>query len=377
MNRETTLLEVLAAVGAGVAVMYFLDPNRGARRRALVTDKVTSAANQLPDTLDVTMRDFSNRAYGFWAETKKAFMSEEEASDRVVKARVRSKMGRVVSHPSAINVTSRNGNITLSGLILSDEVPTLLETVEAVPGVQSVENNLEAHDSPGNIPSLQGGTRRESRSEFMQENWTPAARFLAGTAGLAAIGAGLALLARSATNSEVQKLVGFGSGRSGVDVQKSINVNAPIDVVFGLWSNFENFPKFMRNVREVTSSSAGVSHWKVNGPAGTTVEWDAVVTQVEPDELIAWKSVEGSGIDNAGIVNFQQNIDGTTQVNVHLSYNPPAGALGHAVATIFGADPKTEMDEDLLRMKTLLETGEAPHDAAQEGGNTQTRSASS
>lgn len=355
--------------------MYFLDPNRGARRRALVTDKVTSAANQLPDTLDVTMRDFSNRAYGFWAETKKAFMSEEEASDRVIEARVRSKMGRVVSHPSAINVTSRNGNITLSGLILSDEVPTLLATAEAVPGVQSVENNLEAHDSPGNIPSLQGGTRRESRSEFMQENWTPAARFLAGVAGLAAIGAGLALLARSATNSEVQKLVGFGSGRSGVDVQKSINVNAPIDVVFGLWSNFENFPKFMRNVQEVTSSSAGVSHWKVNGPAGTTVEWDAVVTQIEPDELIAWKSIEGSGIDNAGIVNFQQNIDGTTQVNVHLSYNPPAGALGHAVATIFGADPKTEMDEDLLRMKMLLETGEVLHDAAQESDNTQTRSA--
>jgi len=63
-------------------------------------------------------------------------------------------------------------------------------------------------------------------------------------------------------------------------------------------------------------------------------------------------------------VHFEPNGNGGTRITVRLAYLPPAGAFGHAVATIFGADPKSEMDGDLLRMKTMIETGRAPHDAA-------------
>jgi uncharacterized membrane protein len=76
-----------------------------------------------------------------------------------------------------------------------------------------------------------------------------------------------------------------------------------------------------------------------------------------PNEVIAWKSVEGSPIGNAGIIRFQRNEKGGTRVDVRMTYNPPAGAIGHAVASFFGADPKHAMDDDLVRLKSLLEDG--------------------
>jgi uncharacterized membrane protein len=89
------------------------------------------------------------------------------------------------------------------------------------------------------------------------------------------------------------------------------------------------------------------------------------LSDLEPNGCIAWKSVPGAMLANAGIVRFQENGDGTTRVDVRLSYNPPGGAMGHAIAAMFGSDPRTEMDQDLARMKTLIETGNFPHDAAQ------------
>ncbi len=226
MKKDKTFWGVLAGIGAGAAAMYFLDPDRGARRRALVSNKVSSAAHQLPDAVRVTREDLSNRAQGVWYEARNLFTKQDDdADDQVIEARVRSKLGRIVSHPHAVTVKSENGDITLSGIILADEVAGLLTCADSVPGVKSVENNLEAHDSPEGIPSLQGGTRRENRWEFFQENWSPAARFVAGTAGTAALAYGLtkrdavglglgavgaALLARSATNTELQSLIGFG-----------------------------------------------------------------------------------------------------------------------------------------------------------------------
>jgi len=134
--------------------------------------------------------------------------------------------------------------------------------------------------------------------------------------------------------------------------------------VFEFWRRYENFPRCMSNVREVRDTGGGRSHWKVAGPAGVPVEWDAEITQIVPNKVLAWKTVPGSTVEHAGIVRFQQNDDGTTTVTVRMSYNPPAGAIGHTVATLFGADPKRELDADLTRTKTLIETGRPPGDAA-------------
>jgi uncharacterized membrane protein len=132
-----------------------------------------------------------------------------------------------------------------------------------------------------------------------------------------------------------------------------------------MWSNFENFPKFMSNILEIRSTGERRSHWRVKGPAGVSVEWEAETTEVVPNELISWRSLEGSMVDNAGYVHFEPLEGNRTEVTVNLNYNPPAGPIGHVVARVFGADPKSEMDQDLMRMKSMLETGQVPRDAAQ------------
>jgi uncharacterized membrane protein len=69
-------------------------------------------------------------------------------------------------------------------------------------------------------------------------------------------------------------------------------------------------------------------------------------------------------VKHEGWVRFEQNGHGGSRITIRLCYVPPGGAFGHAVAALFGADPKSEMDSDLLRMKTIIETGRVPHDAA-------------
>jgi hypothetical protein len=155
MNRN---LSFLTAFGLGAIVMYAFDPRGGRRRRALAKDQLTRLANKTGDGLDAATRDLSNRAAGTVAEVRRRIWSDHP-DDEVLVQRVRAEMGRVVSHPSAITVEAHNGTVRLCGPILSDEADTLIRAVESVPGVSSVENELESHDEPGNIPSLQGGAQ--------------------------------------------------------------------------------------------------------------------------------------------------------------------------------------------------------------------------
>jgi uncharacterized membrane protein len=287
----------------------------------------------------------------------------------------------MVSHPHAIEVTAGGGHVTLMGPILSYEVRPLLKAVRRVAGVRAVSDQLTVYNEPGDVPALQGGEPRTGeRFELLQENWSPTARVAVGGVGAAlmlaatqARGAlsallgvsGGALVARAATNRDMASLLGFGS--RGIAVQKTIYVAAPVERVFEFWTDYQNFPRFMHHVRDVRQLADNRSHWVVTGPAGVPVQWTAEVTGLVPGELIEWRSVSESDVRHEGEVRFVGTTDGGTRISVRLSYLPPAGAFGHAVATMFGADPKSEMDADLLRMKSMIETGHAPHDAAQPG----------
>ena len=344
----------LGGAALGVALMYFLDPNSGRRRRARTRDKVVHAARVANEGAKVTARDTVQRAQGAWAEARRLFRHEEEVGDDVLIGRVRAELGRLVSHPHAIEVAASGGHVTLIGPILSYETRPLLRAVRRVPGVRAVSDQLTVYSEPGNVSSLQGGEPRGGeRFELLQESWSPAARVLAGGAGAA-----LMLAATQARG---------GLGGRGISVQKTIHVAAPAERVYDFWTDYQNFPRFMRNVREVQPVAENRSRWVVAGPAGVPVQWTAEVTHVIPGELIEWRSVSNSDVRHHGAVRFAPLADGGTRVGVQLSYLPPAGGFGHAVATLFGADPKSEMDSDLLRMKTMIETGHAPHDAAQPG----------
>jgi uncharacterized membrane protein len=141
-------------------------------------------------------------------------------------------------------------------------------------------------------------------------------------------------------------------------VRKTLHVRAPIEDVFALWSKPEAFPRFMTHIQAVRRND-GYSYWKVTGPLGTAIEWGAEVTRLEPNRLIAWRSLEDSDVKHAGTVSFAPSGDGKTEVRIQLSYHPPGGIVGHALATLLGVGPKKQLDDDLLRFKSLLETGKA------------------
>jgi uncharacterized membrane protein len=374
MERQGKLLP---GIMLGAGAMYLLDPDRGARRRSLLRDRFVHAGHKFGDGLSATARDTRNRALGAAAELRSRF-KQDQVDDAVLHERVRSAIGRVATHPSSITVTAFEGQVTLSGHVLEDEVDELISRVKQVRGVREVRNELQMHRSANGVPALQGGGRpREQRSELMQENWAPAIRLGLGALGgvLALKGfrskgviantltlAGMGLISRAVTNLPAGRLLGTNGGRRALDIQKTIVVSAPIEQVWELWSNFEHFPRFMSHLREVRRVSTNRSHWVAAGPAGVPVEWDAVITEWEPRESIAWKSVEGSTVETAGRVRFQSLADGNTEIDVQLSYNPPAGALGHTVALLFGVDPKRAMDEDMVRLKSLLEEGKTRAD---------------
>ena len=368
MSNESRMIRGML-MGAGL--MYLLDPERGARRRGVLRDQAGQALRELQDGLDTGVRDLRNRARGVVAETV-GRVRPESPGDEVVEARVRSALGRLVSHPRAIEARVDRGSVTLLGEVLAAELDPLLAGVEAVRGVKQVINDLEVHAEPGDVASLQGGHSREpGRMDILQSQWAPATRLLVGTLGgaLALRGlrghgvadtvlglTGLGLLSRAATNLDAARLTGMEAGRRAVEVQKIATLNAPIDEVFAFWSNFENFPRFMSHLRQVTRTGAERSHW-VAEVGGLQFAWDAELTGFEPEEVIAWRSIGDSPIRNAGRVRFQEEGPGRTRVDIRISYNPPAGAIGHAVATFFRMDPRSLMNDDLVRMRSLLEEG--------------------
>lgn len=225
-----------AGLGLGTGLMFLLDPDRGKRRRALLRDKCVWSARKTGEAAQVTARDIRNRAQGIASNIQSSFNAEPVDNVKLME-RVRSKLGRVVSHAHAIDVSAQNGRITLSGPILTDEVPYLLGCVNRIAGVNEVVNQLEPHDAADNHPSLQGDRERQgSRFEFMQENWSPAARFIAGALGasLAAYGgtrrgalgaglgtAGLLLLARGVTNTGFINLWHLGSKKQNGSIEEN------------------------------------------------------------------------------------------------------------------------------------------------------------
>ncbi len=143
-------------------------------------------------------------------------------------------------------------------------------------------------------------------------------------------------------------------------VRQSVTVNRPVEEVYAFWHNFENFPRFMAHVRSV-SVSGRRSHWVAKAPAGMTVEWDAEIVDDRENELIAWRSLEESDVQHSGKVRFVRAPGARgTEVRVDLAYMPPGGALGRALAKLFGEEPEQQVREDLRRVKQILEAGEIP-----------------
>jgi hypothetical protein len=217
-------LSFLRGVGVGAGLMYFWDPNRGRYRRGLMRDQFIALGHDMARFCDAACCDLQNRFEGTKAEINH-LLSGEPVSDQVLEQRVRSQMGRCLSHPHNIVISADHGRITLRGPILSREADSLVQCVRMVRGVTGVRNELDLHERAGDLPALQGGHTVRSPTG----NGSPATRLLAGSlgAGLFLRGllqrfpascvsgtVGLALMARAYTSSTRGAIPGRGRRRS-------------------------------------------------------------------------------------------------------------------------------------------------------------------
>lgn len=376
--RRRSRAIVAAVLGAciGAVVTYLLDPDRGRARRAKVRDKGAHATHEVRDGLGVLGRDLSNRGRGSAAAARYR-LTGSSADDRILHERVRAELGRHVSHPHAVEVEVHERVVTLTGDVLTGEDERARKMVRRIPGVKHVETHWNVHRDAGDVPRLQGTSRRRKPvPELRQRHWSPTTRLLAGGAGASlwamsrrlprpiswlAGCAAFAVTARAATNLPLGRLTGVTAGRDAIEVTAAVSIAAPVRAVWPLVSDYSLFPRFMPDVEEVRLSADELrSHWVVRGPAGTRIRFTATETKREEGTEIAWKSAEGELIAHTGVLRVDAQSDGRTRVQVHLCYNPIAGAAGHAIASLLGAHPQRKLRQDLMRLKEHVETQVQP-----------------
>jgi uncharacterized membrane protein len=190
-----------------------------------------------------------------------------------------------------------------------------------------------------------------------------------GISGLLLAAAGGSLVYRGASGQcQVYKALGINTskrddatsvhGDAGIKIEKSVTINKSPEELYQFWRNLENLPQFMNHLESVEVTDEKHSHWIAKAPAGRTVEWDAEIINDKENEMIAWRSLEGSKIPNAGSVHFVPAPEGRgTEVKVKLSYEPPVGKIGMLIAKFYGEEPGQQVSEDLRRFKQLMETG--------------------
>jgi uncharacterized membrane protein len=289
-------------LGLGIGAMYFMDPEQGERRRTMVREQVMSLRKEAQDVWEQGSEDLANRAKGVGQKASKAPGDVMQAGkDALSGSRGGMNIGMDMNRPGdRLLAMSGGGLLALYGLVRGG----LLGKAALLAGANYVTRGLTQKDVLGDAVGKMRGA----------------------------------------------------SGGKGIEFRSAVRVNAPVEEVFAFWQNYENFPRFMSHLKEVRETGDGRSHWVANGPADVPVEWDAQITEMRPNRVIAWESLPGSEVYNAGRVRFEPG-DGTTRIDVFLTYNPPGGVAGHAIAALFGSDPKSAMDDDLLKLKSLFEQG--------------------
>jgi len=296
-------------LGLGAALMYLMDPQLGRKRRNDLANQVESTRRKVRHGTDLVLRDATNRTHGMLVQARQWLRARRERLER-----------RASNDPSM---------------------------------------------SPGMGPAI--GAARNAVAPWMRERWSPAQRALAGMlgAGLATSGyvrggfgglvmtmAGIGLVARAGANESLGSLA-HGKGFS---VDRTIRIDAAPEQVFAYWRDLEHFPQWMSHVREVRALGGDRYHWSVDGPAGAPVEWDSELTGIRENRELAWRTVEGSAVEHSGRVRFFPEGEGT-RVHVEMHYAPPGGVVGQAVAKAFGADPASEIDDDLAKLARLIRSG--------------------
>jgi uncharacterized membrane protein len=154
-------------------------------------------------------------------------------------------------------------------------------------------------------------------------------------------------------------LPGVQSGR-GAKLEHSVDIHCPAQELYLFWRKLDQLSRILRHVESVEQIDGTHSHWVVRGPFGQQFEWDAEIIKDHEDELIAWRSLSGSTVPNAGSVRFADLGNGATRLNVAMEFDSPAGSLGLTFAQLLGASPQRELEEDLAAFKDFAQRELSP-----------------
>ena len=143
-------------------------------------------------------------------------------------------------------------------------------------------------------------------------------------------------------------------------VEGNIEVEAPVQQVYEYWRTLENLPQFMTNVEDIRSTGPDTTQWRVKGPLGASLEFDARTTQDEDNEAIGWNTENGE-VETSGQVRFQQVTDNRTRVEVQMNYwDAPGGKAGEFASRIV-ANPQIMMQN----FKEIIEGKATPEEIQQ------------
>ncbi len=358
-TSEAPWMNWLAGMAVGALAMYIADPSEGRRRRALLQDKMSSYSLRTQRVVGGKVRDARNRLGGLQAEAMRMITPRQAKpiDNHVLEARVRSRVARAMPQLDELGIEADEGMVTLAGRLPAEDEGPLLELVEGIPGVEAVRFGIPVPEEEG-----EGG---QLASLFSGSAW-----WLAGAAGagllawygltrrqplgLVAAATGLGLMARGGARGRAS--IAGAEVSEGFEAERTIDIAASPDSVYDVWSRYENFPHFMSHVIEVRDLGNQRSHWVVQGPAGSEVEFDSVLTAADRPHRLAWQSEPGASVYSEGTVTLTPQAGGT-RATVRMSWQPPAGALGQGLAVLTGADPATALDDDLQRMKQFIERG--------------------
>jgi uncharacterized membrane protein len=349
--QDLQLGKWLGAAALGAIVMYMLDPERGAPRRARSGERLRQLGRQTGDALDKVVHELGSR------------MSEMQdgAGQAVSRAMAAGEAGSALA--GSMQGAADAASAAAAPALHTTPAPNLAQQVAESRGYGGGNGQRAAGMTGQTHPQSWGGARRGAA--------------LAGGGALGMMGllsprsplslmlglAGIALLARGASNRPLRSVLSRQAGGAPSVAEKSIRIDAAPEQVYDMFASYENFPRFMSNVIQVRDLGDGRSHWVVKGPAGSEFSWNAQLTDATRPHRLAWKSEPGAEVEQSGEILFEP-VRAGTRVSVRIAYRPPAGAAGQAVAKLLGSEPKQQLEQDLPRMKSLIERGALVRPAA-------------
>lgn len=375
--KNPRLANWLGGIAVGAMAMYLTDPAQGRGRRWRIQERMRTATETTGGILGEAMHRTGNRLTNGAARAN-AMLRRGEFDDDSLQQRLRNAAALLVSVPGAISIKAEEGRVTLSGTVDAREKNRLLRKLRRVPGVRELRDELELRSaerrrwwSKGKAQELRHEpiTSAHHGMESGGRAVRGAARALPVGALLSVLGLGYAIqrLGKSARNQSraTSAVASHGLDAEGgtVNLQKSIEIHASPETVFNIWSKYDNFPQFMSHLIEVQSLGMQRSHWKLQGPAGVPLEWDAVLTKYMEPSMLAWKTEPGAPVVHSGSIRFESS-NGGTRATVRMCYEPGAGRH-HNLAVLLGNNPEQDLEDDLLRMKNFIEGSSFPRENAQ------------